>query len=784
MRKYRAIPLFVMSTSAIISSIGYGSWIFNQFQEIEKEISTKNSQPVCYIQGNKSVKYTTIEKALAVAGDKDHIDSPETIVVIPGTNPVISSSCTLDTKDTLLIPYEDETYMRDLSKITDKNVSSVTSVNFSDNDSTSVSNNRKNEVTIRSSKVGTKVVFENKGTIKVGGELGVGIGNQRPSGHTNGKYCQISIENSASIDNYGEIDLYGYIKKKSINNAGIITNYSSGKMVMPFVIHDYSGGGFSASANQEKILPFNIFEIPNCQTTSIYQAGSKLDVMLAIYASNKMHVPENSRLIGAGDGLFNISSGSVAIDYYSYDFPFTKIDSSKNQPKENISKMKIGINGAVSLTSMKLSLGGMSISTGDFIAPLSYKFDVTCNSGSILKLNKKTKFLKGSSLQIIEGGTAEINDQSLFYQSYSYDCNYVGDLYPSALNPASLINNGKLTLNAPFGGFIETNGSSGELITTANYNSEASSKEMVSLKKTSKIKYEYTYKTMTVKGSAMIKANQLDTAEKSLIKENEKYVAHESSWIGNASGQISEIESKTAEKNGSYTTCFDSSTDIETNKGNVNIANINTGDLILSYNHYSGKFEYKPIAAVINHGLKVYQVIEMFFNDGSHIGFISSHGLFDVDENKYVDINPKNYKNYIGHQFLSYKANKFKIVVLSRAEIVEKRTSCYTLVSSENLNCIGNGLLNITSVLKGIYNIFDYDRNHNFDRCQMKSDIERFGLYEYSDFKDLISKKIFVDYGFKYFKVSIGKGLMNYDTLLFYIRWLKNCINNGEAIIY
>ena len=155
MRKYRAIPLFVMSTSAIISSIGYGSWIFNQFQEIEKEISTKNSQPVCYIQGNKSVKYTTIEKALAVAGDKDHIDSPETIVVIPGTNPVISSSCTLDTKDTLLIPYEDETYMRDLSKITDKNVSSVTSVNFSDNDSTSVSNNRKNEVTIRSSKVGT-----------------------------------------------------------------------------------------------------------------------------------------------------------------------------------------------------------------------------------------------------------------------------------------------------------------------------------------------------------------------------------------------------------------------------------------------------------------------------------------------------------------------------------------------------------------------------------------------------------------------------------------------------
>lgn len=33
MRKYRAIPLLVMSTSTIISSIGYGSWIINHFEE-------------------------------------------------------------------------------------------------------------------------------------------------------------------------------------------------------------------------------------------------------------------------------------------------------------------------------------------------------------------------------------------------------------------------------------------------------------------------------------------------------------------------------------------------------------------------------------------------------------------------------------------------------------------------------------------------------------------------------------------------------------------------------
>ena len=43
MRKYRTIPLFVMSTSAILSSIGYGSWIFGQYQEIGSEIVTTPS---------------------------------------------------------------------------------------------------------------------------------------------------------------------------------------------------------------------------------------------------------------------------------------------------------------------------------------------------------------------------------------------------------------------------------------------------------------------------------------------------------------------------------------------------------------------------------------------------------------------------------------------------------------------------------------------------------------------------------------------------------------------
>lgn len=230
--------------------------------------------------------------------------------------------------------------------------------------------------------------------------------------------------------------------------------------------------------------------------------------------------------------------------------------------------------------------------------------------------------------------------------------------------------------------------------------------------------------------------------------------------------------------------CFEIGTKVLTSRGYVPIESIHSDDKVVSFNHLTGSFELSKIAAVINHGERKYKVIELGFDDGTSINFIDSHGLFDVDQNEYIDINPLNFKDFIGHRFVSYKSNRILVSTLIKAKIKERKTISYTLVTSENLNCVSNGLLNITSVLKGVYNIFDYDNDFKFDANNMKKDIDKYGLYEYSDFEDLITEKIFIDYGFKYFKVSIGKKLMTYDTLLFYIRWLKNCISNGEAIIY
>ena len=82
----------------------------------------------------------------------------------------------------------------------------------------------------------------------------------------------------------------------------------------------------------------------------------------------------------------------------------------------------------------------------------------------------------------------------------------------------------------------------------------------------------------------------------------------------------------------------------------------------------------------------------------------------------------------------------------------------------------------------GLYNIFEYDENQMFDKELYEQDILKYGLYDYSVFEPYVEEKVFIDFGGKYFAVSIGKGYMEFDTVLGYIRWLNEMIENGEAV--
>jgi collagenase-like PrtC family protease len=63
-------------------------------------------------------------------------------------------------------------------------------------------------------------------------------------------------------------------------------------------------------------------------------------------------------------------------------------------------------------------------------------------------------------------------------------------------------------------------------------------------------------------------------------------------------------------------------------------------------------------------------------------------------------------------------------------------------------------------------NIFAYDEFMKYDLELMNKDIEKYGLYTYEDFKDLVSIEVYNAFPFKYYKVAISKGEFLYSDLV------------------
>ena len=55
------------------------------------------------------------------------------------------------------------------------------------------------------------------------------------------------------------------------------------------------------------------------------------------------------------------------------------------------------------------------------------------------------------------------------------------------------------------------------------------------------------------------------------------------------------------------------------------------------------------------------------------------------------------------------------------------------------------------------------------DQEAMERDIEMYGLFTYEDFEDLVPFELYDSFTTKYFKVAIGKGILTWDQLYYYI---------------
>jgi len=199
------------------------------------------------------------------------------------------------------------------------------------------------------------------------------------------------------------------------------------------------------------------------------------------------------------------------------------------------------------------------------------------------------------------------------------------------------------------------------------------------------------------------------------------------------------------------------------------VEDLQMGDVLAIFNHESGKYEYAPLLCNIHANVEAdyYDIINLYFSDGTLLRIVDEHGLFDKNLNKYVYIDEENVQDFIGHSFVSSTYQNGEIVsgavTLDRAEITNEYIKIFNPASVWHINLIANDMLTLSA---GMVNLFEYDENMKYDEALMAADIEKYGLYTYEDFEDYVSIEVFNAFPFKYYKVAIGKGLYTYEQVL------------------
>lgn len=218
----------------------------------------------------------------------------------------------------------------------------------------------------------------------------------------------------------------------------------------------------------------------------------------------------------------------------------------------------------------------------------------------------------------------------------------------------------------------------------------------------------------------------------------------------------------------------------------VPVEDLKVGDVVKVFNHNTGRLDNSAISYIFYDGEKEYDVLNLTFSNNTSIEVLFGHSFFDIDSRKYVLINNNTVEQYLGHNFYFVSNEnggcKNEIVSLIDYKTYKKATECFAVLTAEHINSFANGLLNITDdenvpsePLRGFTNIFELDSNYKYDQEKMKSDINKYGLFSYNEWKDYVTEEQFNAFNGSILKVAIGKGLISMEELQGYInKFLKN----------
>ena len=220
------------------------------------------------------------------------------------------------------------------------------------------------------------------------------------------------------------------------------------------------------------------------------------------------------------------------------------------------------------------------------------------------------------------------------------------------------------------------------------------------------------------------------------------------------------------------TSCFPTGTLITLADGSQKPIEEMTGnERVMAWDFINGVYVESGVFTLTNHGEANYEVLILRFDDGSKLEVISDHGLFDVTEKRFVNLDAQNVNNFMGHRFVARNTDGFnRFVTLVNATTEIRTTNAYSLISNNYLDVIANGMLTADP---SIYFLFPFEVTDElkYDAVKMNADIETYGLLTYEEFHEFaphMTEMQFYTGNGQYIKIALGKGIITMDEIIEY----------------
>lgn len=345
-----------------------------------------------------------------------------TTIVLANNGTLASGSYTIQSGDTLLIPYD----------------SSHTVVTTAEPPISST-DNYTTPTAYRTLTMASGASITLKGKLSVAGSL-IAYQTTGYNGLPNGPTGQVNMNANSTItvENGAAMYAYGYIY-----GSGSVEVKSGGTVYECFQLRDFRGGDATSTIHgdreEKRLFPMMQYYVQNVQVPMKLNAGaiekgiSCFNLSYGIgYTQKYSEVP----FIG-GSGMFNITDGYIIKDY-----------------EETTDRLNIYVNGGLEVNNYNFSIdlsiiNAITLASKDYIIPINHNITVDIQSGS-LAINQDISLLPGAQIIVREGAQCTLGSgtEIILYDGSNWG-RYIGEQYGNGetntwLKPALYMAGGKI----------------------------------------------------------------------------------------------------------------------------------------------------------------------------------------------------------------------------------------------------------------------------------------------------------------------------------------------------